>query len=123
MPRALKNLLASRPCTVVKRSAATYMIQRGWEFTGGDHPHWEGSYHTPHGDFRGWIDQMARPRYCIFKPPEALKSKHGSNIIDQHQQGWHTVHFCTQPKDLDSGVLEIERLLRQALHGAAAATA
>jgi hypothetical protein len=121
MPRVLNKLLAFRLCHAVKRSATTYLVQQGWEFKGGEHPHWEGHYKTPKAEFRGWIDQVARPRYCIFKPPEALKRAYTSNIIDQHREGWHTVHFCTMPKDLDSGVLEIERLLRQALREAATA--
>jgi hypothetical protein len=123
MARTLKQLLGFRRCTVVKRSAATYLVQQGWEFKGGAQPHWEGFYKTDKASFQGWIDQVARPRYCIFKPPEALKRAHAANIIDQHRQGWHTVHFCTQPKDLDSGVLEIERLLRVALRENASATA
>jgi hypothetical protein len=121
MPRILGKLLAPRSCPVVKRSATTYLVSQGWEFKGGESPHWEGYYKTPKTTFRGRIDQVARPRYCIFKPPEALKRAYGGNIIDQHREGWHTVHFCTQPKDLDSGVLEIERLLRQALREAVTA--
>jgi hypothetical protein len=115
MARTLKYLLTFRPCPVVKRSATTYMIQRGWALKGGENPHWEGEYHTPDGNFRGWIDSLARPRYCIYQPPEALKREYPSNVIDQHQHGWHTVRFCMVPADLDSGVLEIERLLRHAL--------
>jgi hypothetical protein len=123
MSRILGKLLTPRPCPVVKRSATTYLVSQGWEFKGGEFPHWEGHYKTPKAEFRGWIDQVARPRYCIFKPPEALKRAYASNIIDQHREGWHTVHFCTQPKDLDSGVLEIERLLKQALREEGDATA
>lgn len=123
MARTLKQMPAVRPCPVVKRSATTYLAQQGWEFTGGEQPHWEGYYKTDKATFRGWIDQLARARYCIFRPPEALKRAHAANIIDQHRQGWHTVHFCTQPKDLDSGVIEIERLLKQALREAQAWTA
>jgi len=118
MTARLKKLLAFRPCPVVKRSRTTYLAQQGWEFKGGQMPHWEGFYETPKASFRGWIDAVSRPRYCIFKPPEALKTAHAANIIDQHREGWYTVHFCTQPKDLDSGVLESERLLKQALRTA-----
>jgi hypothetical protein len=123
MPRMLRKLQEPRPCPMVKRSTTRYLVQQGWEFKGGEPPHWEGYYKTPKATFWGWIEQVARPRYCIFKPPEALKRAHAANIIDQHQQGWHTVHFCTQPKDLDSGVLEIERLLKQALREEAGAKA
>jgi hypothetical protein len=112
MARTLKQMPTVRPCTVVKRSATTYLAQQGWEFKGGENPHWEGCYKTPKAEFRGWIDDLARARYCIFKPLEALKRAYASNVIDQHRQGWHEVHFCTQPKELDSGILEIERLLR-----------
>lgn len=115
MPIALKKLLLLKRCAVVKRRRTTYMIQQGWELKGGADPHWEGWYKTPQGNFRGWIDQLARPRYCIYKPPEALQHhRHRSCFTDQKHHGWHTVHFATLPKDLDSGVLEIERILRQA---------
>jgi hypothetical protein len=112
MARTLKQLFESRPCPIVKRSVQTYLVSMGWEFKRGSRPHWEGHYKTGNAAFPGWIEKAFRPRFYILNPPEGFKRAYPSNVIGQQGQGWHEVRFCKQPHDVDSGVLEIERLLR-----------
>ena len=101
---------------VVKRSRATYMQEQGWQLTGfGPSARWDGYYRCRRGSYRGKIECSSPPKFSVKDPPEGLsRHSHRSCFSGPQSGGWWSVHFRTQPKDLDSGVMELERILHEA---------
>jgi hypothetical protein len=113
----LQRLLALRRGTIIRRSPKTYLSQRGWRraflLSGSE---WQGYYRTRFGSFKGRVAASNPPRFYIFKPPENLKRhSHWSCFTDQGGNGWYSVHFRRMPTDLDSGVMEIERIIGESM--------
>ncbi len=109
----LKRFIPIEHRTTVKRSTLPYMIQQGWRLTNGSERRWEGYYRTRYGSFRGKVEHSNPPKFYIHNPPEALHHHHWA-CFTELPGGWYSVHFKILPKDADSGVMEIERLLNEA---------
>jgi hypothetical protein len=95
---------------------ASYLQQQGWERTGsGPSARWDGWYRTRFGSFRGKIECSTPPKFSVKQPPEGLaRHRHRSCFSGGKSGGWWNVHFAILPKDLDSGVMTIERILHEA---------
>jgi hypothetical protein len=112
-----QRLHALRRGTIIKRSPKTYLSQQGWRkaflHSGSE---WQGYYRTRYGSFKGRVTaSSSNPRFYIYKPPEKLRRhKHWCCFTDQ-TNGWYSVHFLRMPKDLDSGVMEIERIIGESM--------
>src|SRR5438270_729659 len=94
------------------------LTERGWRKTG-SFPSQEylGYYRCPYGSWKGRVlASTSSPRYYLYKPPEALKLKHPHSACFSSQgDGWFSVHFRTIPRDIDSGVIAIERILTECM--------
>jgi hypothetical protein len=114
--RFVKQWLAQKP-REVKRSQKTYLEEQHWSRTGtGPGARWDGFYRTRSGSYRGKIECSSPPKFYVKEPPEGLSHhKHRPCFTDLKSGGWWSVHFRTQPKDLDSGVMELERILYEAV--------
>jgi hypothetical protein len=122
MPRTglfLKRLFPfSLPITIKRRSKG-YLPEQGWELSGGLNPQWNGYYRTRFGSYKGRVVPKAEPnrRYFIHNPPESLRNHHWACFTEMkgmEQGGWYAVHLLPFPKDIDSGVLAIERVIDEA---------
>jgi len=96
-----------------------------------DRPYWElrhwqlvgdrlvGFYRTPYGSFEGYIlhPQRPRPEFYIIHPPEELKEHR--HWICFHSIGGdsYSIHFSPAPENPDAGILEVEKVLGEALTG------
>lgn len=107
----------------VQRSARSYYEEQGWvhHVTGlfSTKTSLRGFYRTPYGSFEGEITLSgSSPSFYIVHPPEALK-KH-SHWICFHYRGSdrYWIHFSQRPKDIDSGILSVERMLNEAFRQA-----
>jgi hypothetical protein len=109
----LKNLIPIKPRITVKRTATTYLIQQGWKLTNVSQRQWEGYYRTRFGSYKGKIEHSSPPKFYIHNPPEPLRHHHWA-CFTELPGGWYSVHFRKLPKDADSGVMEIERLINEA---------
>jgi len=113
----LKKLLPRRRPIQIKRSTKPYLKEQGWRHTyENGQPQLEGYYRTRYGSFYGRIQNpsSSKPSFYIKNPPKELdKHSHRSCFTDRGN-GWYSVHFSTLPRDLDSGVLHIERTLNEA---------
>jgi hypothetical protein len=109
----LKRFIPIKHCLTVKRSSATYLIQQGWKLTKGSERRWEGYYRTRYGSFRGKVEHSSPPKFYIHNPPEPLHHHHWA-CFTEASGGWYSIHFKIRPKDADSGVMEIERLINEA---------
>jgi hypothetical protein len=111
----LKHRLGS---LTIKRSTKTYLQQQGWRLnelrTGSE---WQGYYRTRYGSFKGRVlPSASTPRFYLYQPPETLKAKHPHGAcFSALGNGWYSVHFRRVPKDLDSGVMTIERILTECM--------
>jgi hypothetical protein len=115
--KSLKNLLPfGKPIAVKRTSSATpYIEQKGWRETGTSPREWHGYYRTRFGSYKGRITASTPPQFYIYKPPEGLTTRHVHKFcFDRSPDGWCSVHFRVLPKDLDSGVIKLERILCEA---------
>jgi hypothetical protein len=111
----LRNRLSSR---TIKRSSKSYLNERGWRKTGSfPSQEYHGYYRCPYGSWKGRVlASNSKPSFYLHKPPEALKLKHPHSACFSSQgNGWFSVHFRTTPKDIDSGVIAIERILTECM--------
>jgi hypothetical protein len=111
------------PPTTVRRDTRTYLEKQGWTLTNGSYPAtWNGYYRTRFGSWRGMIKTTTPPKYYIHNPPKGLKTRHSHKSCFHEAPeiggGWYWVHFSTAlnptPRDLDSGVIKLERILYEA---------
>jgi hypothetical protein len=116
--KLLKKLLPFGKPIAVKRttSAITYMEKTGWQLcTSTAFPEWRGYFRTRFGSYKGSIIASTPPKYYILNPPKGLKERHSHRAcFAPIDNGWFSVHFSIVPKDLDSGVLKLERILCEA---------
>jgi hypothetical protein len=113
--KSLKNLLPFGKPIAVKRSSAPYIEKTGWRETGTMPAEWHGYYRTRFGSYKGRITASTPPQYYIYQPPEGLTTKHThKNCFYLMRDNWCSVHFKIQPRDLDSGVIKLERILCEA---------
>lgn len=115
---ALKRRFSS---ILINRSSKTYLSEKGWRrFKSYPGYEWQGYYRTRYGSFKGRVRQGSASTlphsFYVYKPPEALKLKHPHSACFSSQgNGWYSVHFKRAPKDADSGVMAIQRILTESI--------
>jgi hypothetical protein len=111
---ALKSRFSSK---LINRSSKTYLTDKGWRrFKSYPGYEWQGYYRTRYGSFKGRVLANASPSFYVYKPPEALNAKHSHSACFSSQgNGWYSAHFKRVPKDVDSGVMAIERILTESM--------
>jgi hypothetical protein len=114
----LKKLLPFGKSIEVKRttSAMSYLEKQGWQLAASTTPpEWRGCFRTGFGSYKGRITASTPPQYYIYKPPAGLTTLHvHKRCFHPKPDGWCWVHFQVLPKDLDSGVILLERILCEA---------
>jgi hypothetical protein len=115
----LKKLLPFKKPIVIKRSMKTYITEQGWRLTyEKGEAQFEGWYRSKYGSYFGKIQNLAssRPSFFIKDPPKEL-DRHSHRVCFTERpnmgKGWYNVHFSIMPRDLDSGVLHIERTINE----------
>jgi hypothetical protein len=116
----LKKIFRKRRPIAIKRSAKTYLKEQGWRLTyERGEQQLEGWYRCRYGSYAGKIQNLTstKPSFFIKDPPMELKQNpyHGNCFTERPDmgKGWCSVHFSTLPRDLDSGVLNIEITLNE----------
>ena len=96
-----------------------------------DRPYWQlqhwkeagdrltGFYRTPYGSYEGYIlhPNAPRPQFFIKKPPAALKEHPHWICFHSVGKGTYSIHFSPAPPTPDAGILEVEKVLGEALSG------
>ena len=94
-----------------------------------DEPYWslqhwriEGSrlagyYRTMYGSFAGHIEayDTDSPRFYITEPPPELRAHPHWCCFQRRERGRWSIHFGPAPTDPDTGILEVEKVLVEAL--------
>jgi hypothetical protein len=91
-----QRLHALRRGTIIRRSPKTY-------------------YRTRWVSVKGRVAASNPPCFYICNPPENLKRHSHWPCFSGQGNGWYSVHFRRMPKDLDSGVMEIERIICESM--------
>jgi hypothetical protein len=105
LPRAARQHVGPRP-------GEAYWQERGWRQRGTGP--FTGSYRAGRECFEGRINAKDR-LFLIRRPPEALRAHRHWICFRYREDGWYAVHFATLPRDMSSGIMEIERILCEAL--------
>jgi hypothetical protein len=97
---------------VIRPTATTKWQERGWTIHGGN---LLGNYQGPRGTYPGRIEGYANrhPQFFIRNPPKSLSRHQHSACFMRRGSGWRFVHFGKKPRDPDSGILSIERILHE----------
>ena len=101
------------PLIPVQRRQIPYWQDRGWTRQGNEY---SGNYQTPYVAFQGWIEQerSGHINFCLYNPSDDIR-RHSHWTCFQHRgNDWYLVHMSREARDVSSGILTIERLIREA---------
>jgi hypothetical protein len=109
----LRAIRGQRPSIVVQRRQIAYWQERGWTREANAYT---GNYQTPYGAFQGWIEQehSGHISFYLYSPSDEIRSHSHWTCFQHRGNDWYLVHMATQPDDVSSGIMTIERLIRQA---------
>lgn len=113
-PIALSTPARQRHLQPVRRSLLPYWQEAGWAKTGNVY---QGTFQTRFGAFQGWIEERSPydiKFYVLNPPPQVLNSQHGP-CFQPRGNNWYDVHMAVRPRDVGSGICEIERLIGSCL--------
>jgi hypothetical protein len=117
-PAALERLFTrvtrgQAPAIPVQRRQIPYWQERGWTQ---DDNSYSGNYQTPYVAFLGWIEQerFGHINFYLYSPSDEIR-RHSHWTCFQHRgNDWYLVHMGREPKDIGSGIMTIERLIKEA---------
>ena len=101
----------------VQRSKKPYHVEQGWQRSGGgllSNLKLKGYYRTRYGSFRGEIKLGSSPSFYIFKPPDELRDHSHWVCFSPRGGGRYSIHFVVRPRDVDSAIMQIERMIHEA---------
>jgi len=117
-PASLRELLSrvvrgQSPSIPVQRRQVPYWQERGWTRQGNTY---SGNYQTPYGAFQGWIEQQRSGHidFYLYNPSQEIQSHNHWTCFQHRGNDWYLVHMGRQPKDVGSGIMTIERLIKEA---------
>jgi hypothetical protein len=101
------------PAIPVERRQIPYWQERGWTHQGNEY---SGSYQTPYVAFQGWIEQerSGHMNFYLHNPSAEIRSHSHWTCFQHRGNDWYLVHMGRQPKDVSSGIMTIEQLIREA---------
>lgn len=99
---------------VRKNREYPYWKENGWQKR---QDTYRGYYKTSYGMWRGMVKENYKSRYSfyIFYPPEALRDHKHWQCFSYKGNGKHAIHFSRKPRDISSGIITVEQLLREAI--------
>ncbi|RLC89221.1 MAG: hypothetical protein DRI37_04335 [Chloroflexi bacterium] len=99
---------------VVRPHPVTLWQDRGWQVHGRS---LRGYYRTSRGAFPGRIEDYrgAFPSFYISQVPAGLYNHPHAACSQPQGDGWYYVHFAPRPKDPDSGIRRIEKIMQEIL--------
>jgi hypothetical protein len=101
-----------RTAIAVERRPLPYWQEHGWTLKDNTY---SGSYQTPYAAFQGWIEQhRASIDFYLYQPSPEIR-RHSHWTCFQHRgNDWYLVHMAKQPRDVSSGIITIEKLIKDA---------
>jgi hypothetical protein len=101
------------PAIAVQRRQIPYWQERGWSRKDNVY---EGAYQTPYAAFQGWIEQerSGRINFYLYNPSNQIRSHSHWTCFQHRGNDWHLVHMGKEAKDVSSGIIAIEHLIKEA---------
>ncbi len=111
----VSRMVLRNPSTpiAVERRRLPYWQEHGWTHHGNEY---RGSYQTPYEAFQGWIEERRSGQidFYLYKPSAQMQS-HSHWACFQHRgNDWYLIHMARHPRDVSSGIMTIERLIKEA---------
>jgi hypothetical protein len=101
-----------RTVIAVERRQIPYWQEHGW--TQKDNTY-SGSYQTPYAAFQGWIEeQRSSTDFYLYQPSPEIRSHSHWTCFQHRGNDWYLVHMAKQPQDISSGIITIEKLIKEA---------
>ncbi len=97
----------------VKRNIAPLWQERSWNKQGNSY---KGFFRTKYGSYKGEIivRYQGLIQFYIFNPPKCLaRHSHFACFIPKEGNRYE-IHFSTKAKNIDTGIMEIEKILAEA---------
>jgi hypothetical protein len=90
-----------------------YWQERGWTLDGNA---FSGNYQTPYAAFQGWIEQetSGHLNFYLHNPSNQIREHSHWTCFQHRGNDWYLVHMARQPADIGSGIMTIERLIKEA---------
>jgi hypothetical protein len=101
------------PAIPVQRREIPYWQEHGWTLAGNVYT---GSYQTPYGAFQGWIEQerSGHINFFLYHPSTEIRQHSHWTCFQHRGSDWYLIHMGREPKDVSSGIITIERLIKDA---------
>ena len=101
------------PSITIERRQIPYWQERGWIPKDNTY---SGTYQTPYAAFQGWIEQerSGRASFYLYSPSYEIRSHSHWTCFQHRGNDWYLVHMSWEPKDVGSGIMTIEKLIREA---------
>ena len=101
------------PVIAILRREIPYWREHGWTRDGNGY---SGSYQTPYAAFKGWIEEERSGRFTFFlyNPSHQIRTHSHWICFAPRGSDWYMVHMERRPKDVSSGIITIEQLIREA---------
>lgn len=101
-----------RPAISVERRQIPYWQEHGWTQKGNTY---SGSYHTPYATFQGWIEQhRSSIDFYLYSPSGEIRGHSHWICFQARGNDWYLVHMAKEPQDVSSGIITIEKLIKEA---------
>ncbi|MCK4351854.1 hypothetical protein KAW65_00410 [candidate division WOR-3 bacterium] len=107
-----KIMIEPRNKIVVERSKKPYWQERGWK-----RHRWmyTGYYRTRYGSWDGKIENITcYPKFYIHNPPSKLQQHPHWECFICRGRRWFLIHFKQNPRNIDSGIIQVERIINEA---------
>ena len=101
------------PAITVQRREIPYWQERGWTCK---RYAYVGTYQTPYASFNGRVEEerFGRLRFMLYRPSAQIRRHSHWVCFADCGDDWYFVHMARRPKDVSSGIMTIERLIREA---------
>jgi hypothetical protein len=116
-PNSIRDLFSQMvrghaPTIAVERREIPYWRERGWIRDGNRYSGW---YQTAHATFEGWIEEeWSGLKFYLHNPSRQIRSHSHWACFASRGENWYMVHMARRPKDVSSGIITIEKLIREA---------
>ncbi|MDX2181571.1 MAG: hypothetical protein SFV18_18395 [Bryobacteraceae bacterium] len=118
LPNSIRDLLSrmGRPHSdpeKVKRREIPYWQERGWRRQGDIYT---GTYQTPFASFIGQVVRTGTFSYdfLLYNPSPEIQNHSHWACFAHRGNDWYFVHMSHRARDIDSGIMTIERLITEA---------
>lgn len=101
------------PAIPVERRILPYWQEHGWTRQG---TVYNGNYQTSYAAFIGYIEEHRGGHidFYLYNPSDEIRS-HSHWACFQHRgTDWYLIHMARQPRDVSSGIITVEQLIREA---------